>query len=224
MTVFITGISKGLGLALAREYARRDARVYGISRSTPPGLPNRVRHQCIDITAVEAKSRIEEFVQEIGSIDLLINNAGCGSRGATAAEVDLNELSHQIQLHCIGALRVTQALLPKLHAALKPKIINVTSRLGSIPQHLAGEFEGRGFSYAYRIAKSAQNMLTVCMQGDRSLADIIVAALNPGLLKTDTGTSEATHSAREAARNIVDLIAGINTFGVYHAFNEPAYF
>ncbi len=221
MNIFITGISKGLGLALAKEYASRGDTVFGISRAVPEGLPEGIHHQCADVTLDEAKSIVAQMVDQISCVDLLINNAGCGSSGFTADSVDTSELSNQIQLHCIGALRVTQALLPKLRKAAQPRIINVTSRLGSISQHLAGDFAGRDFSYSYRIAKCAQNMLTVCLEADHSLEHIIVAAVNPGLLRTDSGSSDAEHTAVDAASRMVPLIQSIGKFGVYHTFNEP---
>ena len=223
MNVLITGISKGLGLALAKEYFQQDANVFGISRSLPADIPEGIRHQCADLTLNKSKNIIEDFLSDVSSIDVLINNAGSGSSGSTADEVKISELSHQVELHCVGALRVIQAILPKLHESANPKIINITSRLGSIYQHLAGDFAGRKFSYPYRIAKCAQNMLTVCLADDQSLNDIITAAINPGLLKTDSGSSDAEHTAEEAARNIIALIQTIEDFGIYHAFNDKTY-
>ena len=223
MNVLITGISKGLGLALAREYVQQGNNVFGISRSVPVDFPEGLRHQTADVTRDESANIIHDMLKDVPCIDVLINNAGCGSRGFRADEVEISELSYQIQLHCVGALRVIQAALPKLHASASPKVINVTSRIGSIRQHLAGEFAGRQFSYAYRIAKCAQNMLTVCLEGDQSLHKIVVAAINPGLLKTESGSADAEHTAEEAAHNIVKLIQTIEDFGTYHAFNERTY-
>jgi len=224
MNVLITGISKGLGLALANEYFQQGDNVFGVSRSVPVKLLEGVMYQNADITLDASKSIIKNLVYDVPCIDVLINNAGCGSSGFKAGDIEIPELSHQIQLHCVGALRVFQAVLPKLYKSANPKVINITSRLGSIRQHLAGEFVGQKFSYPYRIAKCAQNMLTVCMKGDQSLDDIVIAAINPGLLKTDSGSCDAKHTAEEAAQNIISLIQSIEDFGIYHAFNEKTYF
>jgi len=224
MNIFITGISKGLGFSLANEYCQQGDNVFGVSRSVPAGLPEGIRHQSADITLDESKSIIGNFVRDISCIDILINNAGCGSRGFTAADIDISELSHQIHLHCVGALRVFQAVLPKLNSSDNPKVINITSRLGSIRQHLAGEFTAHNFSYPYRIAKCAQNMLTVCMEQDQSLDNIVIAAINPGVLKTDSGSCDAKHTAKESAKSIVTLIRTIEDFGLYHAFDEKSHF
>jgi len=224
VNVLITGISKGLGHALAREYAQKGDTVLGISRGVPIGLPQQIRHKVADVTRDDTVDTVRSMLEGVPCLDLLINNAGCGSRGYKADEVEVAELSYQIELHCIGAFRVTQAALPKLHQSSNPKIINLTSRIASISQHLAGTFTGRTFSYPYRIAKCAQNMLTVCLAGDPSLEGITVAAINPGTLRTDSGSTDAEYSAEEAAQNIALLIQKITDFGIYHAFSEKAYF
>ena len=94
-----------------------------------------------------------------------------------------------------------------------------------LPQGLAQLLDinvGRDFSYPYRIAKAAQNMLTVCMQNDNTLSDIVVASINPGLLKTDSGARDAIHSAAEGARRFVATVVEIKENGVYHAFSEDS--
>lgn len=65
-------------------------------------------------------------------------------------------------------------------------------------------------------------MLTVCMQNDTSLSGIIIAAINPGLLRTDSGANDAKHSAREGAIAFVRKVKEINSNGAYHAFGEDA--
>ncbi len=222
MNVFITGISKGLGHSLANHYASIGCQVFGISRSSPVKLHSSVKHAFIDVASDEVGTRIEEFLSGVDRIDLLINNAGTGSRGSELPAVNPSEVLRQIQVHCLGPLRVTQALLPRLLAAGSPKVINITSRLGSILQNARGDFRGAGFSYAYRIAKAAQNMLSLCMAGDPALAGVIVASVNPGRLKTDSGAYDAVYTADEASLRIVTLIDETAACGVFHAFGEEA--
>lgn len=221
MRILITGISKGLGFALASAYASAGHTVAGLSRSRPLGLPGSVTWTPCDLIDEGAiGGAVETSLAGMPHLDLLINNAGRGSRGARLGEVDAGEVRDQIALHCLGALRVAQAALPKLRASPAPRIVNVTSRLGSVARHARGDFVGRDFSYGYRIAKAAQNMLTTCMQGDPSLAGIVIAALNPGLLLTDSGASDATRSADEGARAVIASIERMTASGSYHAFGE----
>ena len=67
-----------------------------------------------------------------------------------------------------------------------PRIINVSSRLGSLHK-MANRVSARHFSYSYRIAKAAQNMLTLCLQQEFENKGISVTAIHPGKLKTDIG-------------------------------------
>lgn len=222
MHIFISGISRGLGRSLAQHYAARGEQVTGISRSLPDERIPGVRYGSADLTAPDAMQDIAQLVAGFPCIDLLINNAGTGSSGCHLAEVDGAELMAQLRLHCLAPLQISQALLGKLQAARSPKIINVTSRLGSVLQHQRGDFDGKPFTYPYRIAKAAQNMLSLCMSSDPSLQGIVVASVNPGLLQTDSGSSDACFSAEQGAARMVALIDGIDVAGLYHAFGDEA--
>lgn len=224
MNILITGVSKGLGLQLALAYAERGHFVFGVSRTPPQKTHPRVNWRSMDICSIRCGSMISDFLAEYDSLDLLINNAGSASFGSNLASVDPDVVRDQINLHCVGALAVSKAALPFLIKSPNPKIINVTSRLGSVFMHQRGDFKKMNFSYAYRIAKSAQNMLTLCMQGDQSLSRIIIAAVNPGLLRTDSGTTDAKNSAAEGAQHFMDTIDNIVENGIYHAFGEDTAF
>ncbi len=222
MNVFISGISRGLGLELANEYASQGHTVLGVSRTAPVDANPGITHLNGDVTDPSCEARIYDKISTLASLDIVINNAGCGSRGSRLEAVKVDKLSSQIALHCTGALMVTKATLHKLRCANNPKIVNVTSRLGSIARHVRGDFRGMEFSYCYRIAKCAQNMLTECMQGDWSLNGIIVAAINPGLLLTESGSQDAKYTAREGATAFIQKVKSINISGYYHAFDEDA--
>lgn len=224
MNIFISGISRGLGESLAQRYAARGDQVFGISRSLPAERIPGVSYGRIDLLAPGAPQDIAQLVSGLAHIDIVINNAGTGSTGYHLAEVDSAEVMAQLRLHCVAPLQVSQALLDKLKVARTPKIINITSRLGSVLQHQRGDFDGHAFTYPYRIAKAAQNMLSLCMSSDSSMQGIVVASVNPGLLRTDSGSDDACFSAEEGAARMVTLIDGIRTSGLYHAFGEEAWY
>ena len=80
----------------------------------------------------------------------------------------------------------------------------------------------REFSYSYRIGKCAQNMLSLCMANDPELSGATVISINPGLLKTASGSNDANHTAEDGAAAIVKLVDTVQNSGIYHAFEEEA--
>ena len=220
-TILITGTSKGLGLALAKNYLDQDSTVIGVSRTPPPLNAGNYSHLCASLVEEDFHHTLETFLHDLNieQIDIVINNAGSAGAGAHLSEVEPGDVLEQIQLHCVGALKVIKAAQPYL---AKGKIINVTSRLGSVIQAARGDFKGRDFSYGYRIAKCAQNMLALCLAGDPELAELTIVSINPGLLLTDCAASDAEHSAEEGATRCIAIINEAETSGIYHAFGDEA--
>lgn len=222
-TVVITGTSKGLGLALANHYLDQGATVVGVSRNVSPIESTKYFHLAASVTDSDLHRRLENYLHglPIRKIDVVINNAGSAGSGAQLSEVDPEDILEQVDLHCVGALRIVKATRTYLDQS---KVVNVTSRLGSVSQALRGDFKGRNFSYGYRIAKCAQNMLSLCLAGDPELEGLIVISINPGLLLTDCGASDAKQSAELGAENFIQVVNRAATSGMYHAFGDEALF
>ena len=221
--VLITGTSKGLGFELAKQYIQMGFLVIGISRSKPLIKDDNYHHLIGDVTNKNIVSLLIEFIDSltIQRIDIVINNAGTGSLGCHLSDVDPEEVLAQVNLHCVGALRVISAVREFITGS---KIVNVTSRLASIVQTERGDFSGRAFSYSYRIAKCAQNMLSLSLSNDFQLDDNIIISINPGLLQTDSGSDDAKYSAKEGALSFISTIQNVNSNGIYHAFGEESLF
>lgn len=219
--ILITGTSQGLGLELAKYYLRLGATVVGLSRSESRIDDVSYFHCTADITRDSCIIDLQNFVESLAitRIDILINNAGTGSYGFHLSEVDPKEVLAQVNLHCVGALRIAKSIQKYLN---KSMIVNVTSRLGSIRQNERGDFSQREFSYSYRIAKCSQNMLTLCMSNDPELSGNKVISINPGLLKTASGSDDAQFTAIDGAREFVKVLDSANLNGIYHAFGEAA--
>ena len=135
-------------------------------------------------------------------MDQLIKNAGCGSAGARLSQIEVSAMTEQFKLHYGAALVLIQTLRDRLSSA---EIVNITSRLGLMVQHQRGDFASGNFAYAYRIAKAAQNMLSLCLS-DAELAGCRVLSINPGLLQTASGLSDAVYLAEEGARAVLATI------------------
>lgn len=205
-SVLITGAGRGLGQALWGVYGGAGWRTFPVVRTERAAGelrragPNRCHPIVADLADDGAGARIEAVLsQHCEALDAAINNAGIAGRAARLAEVGTPELRALLEVHCFGALRVCQAAMPWLRRAPRPLIVNISSRLGSLSKGAAGEFEGRGFSYSYRIAKAAQNMLGACLAEEFSGAGITVLAVHPGAIRTALAAGDAELSARDAA-------------------------
>ncbi len=219
--VLITGTSKGLGLDIAKQYVALGFLVIGVSRSQPSITHRNYHHLIGDVTSPNISTLLIACIDalHIETIDIVINNAGTGSYGCHLSEVDPEEVLSQLNLHCVGALRVIKAVSRYMTGT---KVVNITSRLASISQTLRGDFAERDFSYSYRVAKCAQNMLSLSLANDSELSEAIVISINPGLLQTDSGSSDAIHSAKEGALACIATIDKVKENGIYHAFGEVA--
>jgi len=114
----ITGVSSGLGQAFAQAALAAGNRVVGTLRSEEKRqafsrqAPGRSYGMLLDVTDEQAiKSVVARIEQEIGPIDVLVNNAGYGLEGAVE-ETSLTQARHQFDVNFFGLLAATQAVLP----------------------------------------------------------------------------------------------------------------
>lgn len=206
-SVLITGANRGLGHELWRVFAKEGWRTFPLVRSAQDAqslvqIEPLLCHPIVaDVATDEVARGIESMLAKHAlCLDVVINNAGIPGSASRLSDVTTEEVLKLLQVHCLGALRVCKAAMPWLQRAKRPVVVNVSSRLGSLSKNAGGEFSGRGFSYAYRIAKAAQNMLSVCLAEEFSSAGISVLAIHPGLFKSATAASDATLSPEFAAR------------------------
>ncbi|MBT0770175.1 SDR family NAD(P)-dependent oxidoreductase [Kineosporia sp. J2-2] len=201
----VTGTSRGLGHALVTELHSHGWDVVAVQRGPDPEcseLP-RVRTARHDLRDRDSAPVLDAVAGR--AVDALINNAMSGAPPSRLGEVDVDRFAHALDVNVTAPLRLTRDLLPSLLAAPDPVVVNVTSRLGSLTAQARGDFAGFGTSYAYRVSKAAQNMLTVCLAqelGDR----VRCLAVHPGRLATATGRPGASTSPAVAAGGIRALL------------------
>ncbi|MDO6526763.1 SDR family NAD(P)-dependent oxidoreductase [Motilimonas sp. 1_MG-2023] len=219
--VLVTGTSKGLGFEVAKQYVKLGFLVIGISRNKPLIIDENYHHLVGDVTNTNIGPLLTTFIESLAieKIDIVVNNAGAGSYGCHLSDLEPEEVLSQLNLHCVGALRVIKAVSSYIKGS---KIVNVTSRLASISQAVRGDFVNRDFSYGYRIAKCAQNMLSLSLANDTELSNNVIVSINPGLLQTDSGSSDAKFSAKDGALAFIETIDNAKLSGIYHAFGEEA--
>ncbi|MBL8636412.1 MAG: SDR family oxidoreductase [Myxococcales bacterium] len=183
-TVLVTGASRGIGLDFARAWLERGAQVIAGCRApnSASALSNlmqeygdRLRIMQLDVTDERS---VETMAGALGNqhIDLLINNAGI-LHVETLDNMDFASILEQFKVNALGALHVTRALLSNLRDGAK--IINITSRMGSLDDNTSGGY------YGYRMSKAALNMATRSMAVDLKSRGIVVVAMHPGMVQTD---------------------------------------
>jgi NAD(P)-dependent dehydrogenase (short-subunit alcohol dehydrogenase family) len=212
-TVVVTGANRGLGLELARVYAGRGDHVVAGCRN-PAGAAE--LGSLIDdvhpLDMGDAQS-IDAFVAAIGDqpVDIVINNAGIDARnlGAADSERDVltqtpQQLMGQIEVNAVGPWLLSRGLLPQLRQSTSPRIVNITSQIGSME---VSQRIGRDVGYA--VSKAALNMITVKLAARLRDEGIVAVMIHPGFLRTDMGGSAATMGADESARHIADTVDGL---------------
>jgi NAD(P)-dependent dehydrogenase (short-subunit alcohol dehydrogenase family) len=132
--VLITGVSSGIGRAVADVFAAKGFEVFGTSRNPQrtepvPGV-ELVQLDVADDASVAAA--VSTVVQRAGRIDILVNNAGVGVFGA-AEETSIAQAQRLFDTNFFGLVRLTREVLPHLRAQGSGRIINIGSVLGFLP-------------------------------------------------------------------------------------------
>lgn len=174
MTIIITGSSAGIGFALAEYFGKKGHQVFGLSRSG-----SKSQFFTSISTDITSKTSIEEAVSGIlknnTSIDLLINNAGMGMVGAVE-DTSQEDILKLFNLNLVGSVMMMSAVLPRMRAQEKGRIINISS---------IGSEMGLPFRGFYSASKSALDKVTEAIRYEISPWNIEVCSLHLGDIKTN---------------------------------------
>jgi NAD(P)-dependent dehydrogenase (short-subunit alcohol dehydrogenase family) len=203
----VSGAGRGFGEALVREFSAAGWLVLAVVRQASHAA---VLDALPGVQAVVHDVRSDDVAGVVDAVrghpvDVLINNAAQGVPHRPLGSVDAGGVLNAVDVNVAGPLRMVQALLPQLLAADHPVIINVTSRLGSLSAQARGAFTGLSTSYAYRVSKAAQNMLTVSLAQDLQ-GQVPCWAVHPGKLATGMGQSDAAKAPSVAAQELLLLL------------------
>jgi NAD(P)-dependent dehydrogenase (short-subunit alcohol dehydrogenase family) len=204
----VTGVSRGLGRAIVDELLGSDWNVIAVSRSPtePPAGTQLVAADIRDDVAGDAV----KLALGNAPLDLLVNNAGVGAPIVPLVDAEPASLLDAFNTNVVGPFRLIQALTQNLFSANDPLIINVTSRLASLTAQVRGDFADIPSSYAYRISKAAQNMLTVSIANELG-GRVRCWAVHPGALLTDMALADAGKTPETAARELRELVESPST-------------
>ncbi|MFD1911285.1 SDR family NAD(P)-dependent oxidoreductase [Halodurantibacterium flavum] len=207
----VTGANKGIGLAIARQLAQAGVHVLIGARDEARGTAAAaglaaqglgaewIRLDLDDHATLATAAALIEARH--GRLDILVNNAGIFDPGDGApGAASIAAVRRVIEVNFIGALAVTQAMLPLLRKASAGRIVNLASSLGSLAlngdpgsTYYAQRFIG------YNASKAALNMLTVQLHEVLKDSGIKVNSVSPGFVRTDL-TGYGTMTPEEGAR------------------------
>ena len=204
-TVLVTGANRGLGLEFVRQLSARGDEVIATCRD--PEAAAELRDTGVRVERLEvgdpASARALAGALEGRPLDLLLNNAGMGVGGRSFADEDFDSLTRFFEVNSIGPMRLSRLLLDNLLSGKGRKIVNVTSKMGSIDDNTSGG------AYGYRSSKAALNMLTKSMALDLRREGVRAIVIHPGWVATDMGGSGAPLTAPESVRGMLSVIDGL---------------
>src|SRR5712692_3635008 len=190
-TVLITGANRGIGRALVNEALRRGAkRVYAGTRGALQNADERVTHLMLDVTSI---SQIQRAVNEVDTLDVLINNAGIAIYDDLS---NLEVIEQHLAVNFLGLLKVTHAFLPLLRRS-KGAIVNNLSlaALAALP-----------IIPGYSISKAAAFNMTQSLRALLAGQGVRVHAVVLGPIDTDMnrGFDIPKASPESSAQRIFD--------------------
>lgn len=200
--VLITGISRGIGKALAQKFLKEGYFVVGtyVSGEIDFSHENLIVYK-LDLAARESIVECSSAISNSGKkIDILINNAGVLLDEDETVVVP-EKLTKTLQVNLIGPIDFTEHILSVVNKG--GHIINISSTAGSL-SHTGHGAHIEGHYPAYKISKAAINMYTRTLSL-RLKDNIIVSSVHPGWVKTDMGGEDADITPEEAAGNIFNF-------------------
>lgn len=206
-TVVITGASAGVGAATARAFAAEGANLVLAARGADrlQALAEELDAIAVaaDVTRTDAASTlIERAVEAYGSIDVLVNNAGCNNRGPVAS-LEPDALAQIIDTNLRAPVVLTRTALPHLQAT-GGAVVNVASIAGQMP--LPDEA-------SYSASKFGLRAFTHALAGELAGSGVSASVISPGPIETGFILDDLDHTPdlvfsqpMSTAAEIADLI------------------
>ena len=182
--IFITGSTRGIGLAMAHRFAslganivlngRREIGEELISEFSDYGV------QVIPISgdvsnSTDAKRMVEEAIEKLGSVDILVNNAGI-TKDKLMLKLTEEDFEQVLKVNLVGAFNMTQAVLKPMTKARQGAIINVSSVVGLI---------GNVGQANYAASKAGLIGFTKSVAREVAARNVRVNAIAPGMIESD---------------------------------------
>jgi NAD(P)-dependent dehydrogenase (short-subunit alcohol dehydrogenase family) len=214
--VCITGADRGLGLAFTKQFLNQGYYVFaGQYLSSWKELdklreefPDQLDIVILDVSNDESVKKAGQYIASItDSVDILVNNAAIigNTTNTIFDELDFNQILNVINVTGLGALRVTNALIPLVMNSETKLVVNISSEAGSIGQC------SRKAWYGYMMAKASVNMQAAITHNTISEDGGQVLNFHPGWVQSYMGggdlNTKADLTPDQSAEHLMGLIA-----------------
>lgn len=211
--VLITGGNRGLGFETARQLGGLGYTVLLGARNKEKGTQAAVKLQAHEVDAhyieldvtdqATIEAAAEKITTEYGKLDVLINNAGIGDIHKFT-DLSIADLKRSFDTNFIGVFAVSQAMLPLIEKSDAPRIVNISSSIGSLTLHsdpASGVYPLKAL--AYSSSKTALNQLTTHLAFTLKHTPAKVNSVCPGFVATDFNNGYGDLTPEQGCRIIV---------------------
>ena len=182
--IFITGSTRGIGLAMAHKFASLGANiVLNGRREIDEELVSEFSDYGVQVVSIsgdvsdstDAKRMVEETIEKLGSVDILVNNAGI-TKDKLMLKLTEEDFEQVLKVNLVGAFNMTQAVLKTMTKARQGAVINVSSVVGLI---------GNVGQANYAASKAGLIGFTKSVAREVAARNVRVNAIAPGMIESD---------------------------------------
>lgn len=214
MNIFITGSNRGIGLEFVKQFVSegnsifasyRDPKSISELKSLQTKYPQSLHLIPLEVSDLESiKNCYSAISSKISHLDILINCAGIISGGNQRdfplGSLDIEDIQRVFVVNAISPLRIIEQFLPLLEKADLPRIINISSKMGSIG------LKKNSSNYSYCASKAALNMFSKMLAIDLQEKNITILTFHPGWVQTDMGGKNADIAPSDSVSGIITAI------------------
>lgn len=210
----VTGANRGLGFETCRQLARQGLQVVLTSRDEAEGRAAvakleeeglKAHYHPLDVIEPESIEAFSHFVrEELGQLDVLVNNAGVfldeagTNKHASIFESQVDTVRATLETNVYGPLRLCQMFIPPMRQHGYGRVVNISSGMGQLT-------EMNGCCPGYRLSKAGINVLTRIFADELQGTNVLVNSVCPGWVRTDMGGPNAHRSPEQGVDTIVWL-------------------
>ena len=213
MKALITGANRGIGLEFVRQLIEQDFHAFAACRNPSKAgqllklqedYPQQISILKIDVTNDQSLADSYKIVHsKTNQLDLLINNAAISQGEQKFGTFDSSKIKSVLEVNSVAPILVTQQFAQLLKKGKQPKIVNISSVLGSLSR--ATNPRNPRMSI-YSASKAALNMSTIHIAHDLRDHKFIVVSIHPGWVRTDMGGSNADIDTNESVNGMLQVI------------------